>query len=500
MTGSAFRDLAKMAYKNLSRHRAKTVITSIAVAISVALYIFVDAWLLGMNLDSRRNIVSYEIGAAKIQTKAYFNNKDELPMYESFKPWENMVEILKKKGFAAAPRFVFEGTLYAGAGTAPMIFNAVDPSLEAQVLRYPSYVERGRFIRPGAFELVLGTLAADKLRLDIPRSIETAKFTEDILSDLPSREDAAFIRSLYTEDQGLLSLKKDLSAAELDRYWNILEEAGKLNVRISTVIDIKTETGQIKHVNQLIDARVVGILNSPNPKTNGNVGYIPLDVLQDDAGLMLDGRVTEILVRSDRAKDSELPGPAEGPQAIRRALTEGLADQGKVFPPELGVYGWQDYVKDYFAASQGDNVSSRIMVILLFILSFIGIANTMLMAILERTKEIGMLRALGMTDGEIVLSYVLESSYIGVIGSLFGIFVGCLINIPMVNYGIDYSSISKAMNGDYGYRIVSFFRSAWNPGVIAASGLVATLLSAAMAVLPTLRALKMPVTESLRFE
>jgi ABC-type lipoprotein release transport system permease subunit len=70
----------------------------------------------------------------------------------------------------------------------------------------------------------------------------------------------------------------------------------------------------------------------------------------------------------------------------------------------------------------------------------------------------------------------------------------------MVKYGIDYSSMSAAMEGDFGYRITAFFRSTWNPPVIVLTGVFATLLSAAAAVFPTLRALKMPVTDSLRFE
>ena len=111
-----------------------------------------------------------------------------------------------------------------------------------------------------------------------------------------------------------------------------------------------------------------------------------------------------------------------------------------------------------------------------------------------------MLRALGMTDEQLLLSYALEAGMIGALGSAAGMILGCLINIPMVAYGIDYSAMAAEMSGDYGYRVTAFFRSAWNPLTIALSGVVATVLSAATAIPPTLRALRMPVTESLRFE
>jgi hypothetical protein len=50
-------------------------------------YIFLNSWLGGMAIESRRNIVNFEIGAAKLQTKLYFEKKDEMPSYENFTDW-----------------------------------------------------------------------------------------------------------------------------------------------------------------------------------------------------------------------------------------------------------------------------------------------------------------------------------------------------------------------------------------------------------------------------
>ncbi|MDR2098303.1 MAG: FtsX-like permease family protein [Spirochaetaceae bacterium] len=429
-------ELPRMAFRNLARHRVKTVLTVSAVTMSVALYIFADGWLTGMNLESIRNIVCYEIGAAKLQKREYFENKDELPMYENFDSWRVYADALHKGGYASAPRFVFQATIYTERGFAPVIINAVEPEREERLLRYTKYIEDGRYINPGGFEIVIGSMLAKKL----------------------------------------------------------IPEDGNRNVLISTVIDIK-DGGVIRHVNQLISAVIVGVVNSPDPQVN-YTAFIPLDVLQDEAGLMLEGRVTELLIRKQNPDDGAIPGRDETEGAIRAAI---LKETG-VLSDDLDVFPWRAYVRDYFAASASDDVTTRIMLVILFILSLLGIANTVLLAILERTKEIGMLRALGMTDGELILMMTLESGFIGMIGSAAGIVIGCLINIPMVKYGIDFSGITEAMNGDIGYRITGAFRSAWNIPVILCSGLAATALSACMAYFPARRALKMPVTESLRFE
>lgn len=520
MTRSEFSMVAGMAFRNLFRHRVKTIITVTAVAVSVALYVFMDAWLAGMNLDSKRNIVNLEMGAAKVETAAYFAGKDELPMYESFGDWEALSRALGRKGYRTAPRFVFTGTLYSRAGTAPIVFNAVDADREREMLSYWKFIDAGEYLRNGERGILVGMMAADKLRLGIPQRIDRDAFEEDLIASCATEEEVDFVRSLYVpfrssgekkrafsaveSEEALdnrLVLSRGVTEGEMSRLWGILAASGRMDVRIATTVDSKDEaTGAIRHVNQLIDAVVVGVVNSPNPQTNGNVAYVPLDTLQDESGLMLSGQVTELLVRSASAKDSDLPGKADDPRAIGAALREGLAEEGGAMRSDLVVKGWKDFVEDYLAASAGDNVSTRIMAFFLFLLSFVGIANTMLMAILERTKEIGMLRALGMTDRQLVFAYVIEAALVGVIGSTIGVVVGAIGNVPMIYVGIDYSAMSEAMNGDYGYRVASFFRSAWNVPTMVGTYLVATALAGFMAIPPTLHALRMPVTESLRFE
>ncbi|GHT74434.1 ABC transporter permease [Spirochaetia bacterium] len=439
ITASSIIELKRIAFRNLARHRVKTILTCIAIMVSVAMYIFVDGWLVGMNIESKRNIVNYEMGAAKLQARAYIDQLDEKPMYENFDGWETYAAALDAAGYDSAARFVFSGTLYSETGSAPIEFNAIDPGADASLLRYAGWVEQGRFIKSGAFEIVLGAETAKKLHVGGP------------------------------DDNN--------------------------DVRISTVIDIKDEGGVVRHVYQIIDAVVVGTINSPNPKNNNNCAWLPLDVLQDDAGMMLAGRITELLIRAKNADDSAVPGPFESPQTITANIAQSVT-----LSPELGIFGWETYSVDYLAASAGDNWSTRIMVIILFILSFLGIANTMLLAILERTKEIGMMRAQGMTDRQLVFTYMLEAGMVGFFGSVLGVIIGCLINIPMVKYGIDYSQALEAMGGNMGYRVNGIFRSAWNIPVIIGTGIIAVLLSSVTAFFPTRRALEMPITESLRFE
>jgi hypothetical protein len=62
------------------------------------------------------------------------------------------------------------------------------------------------------------------------------------------------------------------------------------------------------------------------------VAFIPLDVLQDEAGLMLGGQVTELIIRQKNADDTRLPGHSESAPVIKAALEKELGA-----PPAAGT-------------------------------------------------------------------------------------------------------------------------------------------------------------------
>jgi hypothetical protein len=388
-----------------------------------------------------------------------------------------------------------------------MLFNAVAPIAESKVLRYASYVETGRYIKNGAVELVVGAVVAEKLNIlgasgnnnvQISAVIDIKAVPEKIRSD---KWEGELMPVLKDEEKELLQ-----AAYQYENFMDayiLKEEAEADSVKLASILEtmIRADfSGAVKHINQLIPAVVVGVINSPNPVTNFNIAYMPLDVLQGEEGMMLEGRITEILIRDKNANDAELPGKRENTAAITAALEKGLAGKGQNFSAELGVFTWIDYSADYIGYEKMEATATKVLTMLLFVLAFLGISNTILMSVLERTKEIGMMRALGMTDNQLVQVYMLEAGFLGLLGAIFGIILGCAINYPMVKYGIDLASMRDAMGANAAFRISSLFRSSWNVSVIIGTGIAATLISSLMAFFPARRAVKMPITDSLRFE
>lgn len=117
----------------------------------------------------------------------------------------------------------------------------------------------------------------------------------------------------------------------------------------------------------------------------------------------------------------------------------------------------------------------------------IGIANAMLMTVTERFTEIATLKCLGALDGFIMLMFVLESSFLGVVGGVIGAILGALIGLSrmLASFGLNFAGAIPAMD------IVL---------AVIASVVMGMLLAAAAAVLPSFKAARLAPMEAMRIE
>ena len=82
------------------------------------------------------------------------------------------------------------------------------------------------------------------------------------------------------------------------------------------------------------------------------------------------------------------------------------------------------------------------MVVILAALAF-GIVNTMLMVVLERTKELGMLTAIGMNKKRVFSMIMLESVFLSLVGGVTGIFISKLMIGLTARRGINFASYAE---------------------------------------------------------
>ncbi len=125
------------------------------------------------------------------------------------------------------------------------------------------------------------------------------------------------------------------------------------------------------------------------------------------------------------------------------------------------------------------------------LLACLGIANTMYTAVLERTKEIGVLKALGARRRDVLLIFVAEAAFIGLAGGLVGILIAVGLG-RLGNVAVDRLTQSVAGAG------FDVFRTDF--GVVAVALVVAVVLSTVSGMLPALRAARQDPARALRYE
>jgi putative ABC transport system permease protein len=122
----------------------------------------------------------------------------------------------------------------------------------------------------------------------------------------------------------------------------------------------------------------------------------------------------------------------------------------------------------------------------------IGIANTMVMAIYERTREIGILKAMGASRGEIRQMFMLEAGFIGLIGGVLGLLLGWLLGLGL-NQAIEIYSRFREQPVQGQFFLVT--------PLLAVSALAfATFIGLVAGLLPAQRAAKLDPLEALRHE
>jgi putative ABC transport system permease protein len=97
------------------------------------------------------------------------------------------------------------------------------------------------------------------------------------------------------------------------------------------------------------------------------------------------------------------------------------------FPDQVKVASWRDYAKDYIELVKFRSRIISVLMTMILLMAAAGIMNTMLMATMERKREIGNLMALGVRREEIVRLFLTEGMMIGVLGSMVAVVIGSSI-------------------------------------------------------------------------
>lgn len=162
---------------------------------------------------------------------------------------------------------------------------------------------------------------------------------------------------------------------------------------------------------------------------------------------------------------------------------------------EADIKTWKELAPELNLIINSFNVYMYIFVgIILLALTF-GIVNTMLMAVLERVREIGMLMAIGMSRFRIFFMIMLETIYLALVGGPIGLLIGYFTIEWTGNAGIDMSMFSEGLSS-YGFSTMVY--PELDSGYYLPITLMTIITAILSAIYPAIRALRLKPSEAIR--
>ncbi len=198
-------------------------------------------------------------------------------------------------------------------------------------------------------------------------------------------------------------------APNSDGYYSTMIGAGianNLNIGIGDELILISQGADGSVAN---DIYIVGALIGDRNSIDRNTVYLPLGAAQEF--LSMPGAVHEIAIV---LRDGD------------RSREEAASLQLQF--PELTVNPWQVVEATFYQSMQTDKVGNFIFMSIIIFIVFVGVMNTVLMSVLERTREFGVLKAIGSRPGKLALMITLESSLLATMSTLAGL----VIAVPLI--------------------------------------------------------------------
>ena len=260
------------------------------------------------------------------------------------------------------------------------------------------------------------------------------------------------------------------------------ELAKKLNVKVRSkvVLNFQDRGGSITAA----AFRIVGIFDTDNNPFDLSHVFVRRNDLNSllipaaDSSLAVEGLAHEIALMVDDIRQVNL---------IAASLSSKF--------PNLKVQTYREISPDLeLYEGQIKNISLIYLTVIMLALVF-GIINTMLMAVLERIKELGMLMAIGMNKLRVFLMIVLESALLGLVAMPVGLLLGYITIEYVGANGIDMSMYAKGLES-FGMSSIIYFEL--DP-IVYLQVAVGVFLTAILAsIYPALKAIRLKPVEALR--
>jgi ABC-type lipoprotein release transport system permease subunit len=231
--------------------------------------------------------------------------------------------------------------------------------------------------------------------------------------------------------------------------------------------------------------RVAGTFRTGIPEVDQGLVYIPLRTAQEWLGLEDGVSTIAVLLR-----DSWSTG-----RAVTRARSLLASRAGSV-----AVLSWREASPELDAAIRIDDFGDYVFHAILFLIVALAIVNTVLMSVLARTREFGVVRALGLRKGDSALLVTLETMTLTLVSGVTGAVLGVALTWLFFRNGLDFTRFMGEQFTAAGAVIDPVFVPAFRGAQIVQSFLFVVAIGLLAALYPAFRATRIDITEAMKFE
>ena len=478
--------LFKLAWRNLGRNRRRTLITGLGLALGMSLCVASYGLVDGMNVDILNALTRLDLGHVQVHHPDYVRKRDlKLSMPGHV---EALEAARKLPQFLGMTRRVYGfGLASHESKSAGVQLVGVDPTTERTVTTLHKHLTQGKYLDSGPTPWPRGRKQTDAEKVKdeaITRSAEDDVMAEiegmgTVDTDESKKEGAG---GEQDKDTGTwtrkLANELNPAPARPPRVFIGSELARILKLKLGDRVFLMTQT--LDGMAAEVYLQVGGVITTGTSLYDRGRIYMHIADLQ--RFLHMDNRVHEVALAASKASEArelaagvsellraaglaptalsvETDNNTDGEKAIgETAAGEKAAETeaaGKKAPAKKAVAGgptvmkaeaWDELRPDIKSILQLNEVSTAIMVLIIFIVAALGVINTMLMAVFERTRELGMLKAIGLSGGRVLMLILVETLLLVLVASAVGTGIGLALDAYMIVYGVDLSFVTEGIS------------------------------------------------------
>jgi len=401
--------LVKIAFRNIFRHKRRTLLTLISMAGGYALMSISFAIIEGSYSRLIDAFTKSYVGHVQIHKQGFL---DKPSVYLTIPEYDKAVETLNSSAEVKswAPRVIFSSLAYGNQKTMGVQAVGIDPDKEKNTTRIEASVKKGKYLQPEfSKEILVGYGIAKVLKLKLGDAIV------------------------------LMGQAADGSIAN-DEFF------------------------------------VRGIMGDETDTRNKHKIYMELQAAQEY--LALEKRIHEVAVVIDDFRRS---------QSFADQLQNSLSIQ------KLTVSPWEEVESGFYKAMQIDKKGNNVTLFIVMFVVGVSILNTVLMNIFERTKEFGVMIAIGTRPQSLSKIIFLEVSFLSFISVLCGVGVAYAANYYFATHGILFEE-----GFEYGGVVFDRMIASLDFFVFAFPAVLTWLVAVLVSFIPAYRLRKLSPIEALR--